>query len=543
MIKGGNGMLRTVYYARVSTDEDVQMHSLNEQKKYFEKYIDNQVDLLMVGSYIDEGISGTSIESRLSFQQMIMDAKRGKFDLILTKEVSRFARNTLDTIEHTRLLKSLGINVIFINDHIDTRKSDSEINLTLIATAAQEESRKISSRVKWSMYKEMEQGRMFITSIYGYDVKDGNLVINEKEAKIVRLIFDLYLSGYGYYKIANVLEEMKIKSPKKHKDRWATNTLKDMIQNVKYKGWLQSHKNQVVNYLTHEREKTPDSEQLVFKNHHEPIVSEEIFDKAQKIRNERNIKKINRTASSNIVLRKRLQCGYCNGNLTYLKSINGWNCKKIYSHQCINGNSIKENTMLTMLGVILFDFIVDTKKITNLLEKTLTKCKNIKKMNAQQNKLQYQLNSKKRKQDILLNDYLDGSIDSIQYNQLNKDLESNIKCLNMQIKQLTLNNPKQNYDKFFQKSKNDVSKYTKLTEKLRDKLISTFLEKAIIFSRNEFELYITSSNCRPDHFIKDNYIFLAESNYNFKYLESKYQQNYHKTLQNTKVYVYVKKEH
>ena len=536
-------MLKTVYYARVSTDEDIQMHSLNEQKKYFEKYICNQADLLMVGSYIDEGISGTSIESRLSFQQMIKDAKKHKFDLILTKEVSRFARNTLDTIKHTRLLKGLGINIIFINDHIDTRKSDSEINLTLIATAAQEESRKISSRVKWSMYKEMEQGRMFITSIYGYNVKDGNLVINEEEAKIVRLIFDLYLSGYGYFKIANVLEEMKVKSPKKHKDRWSTNTLKDMLQNVKYKGWLQSHKNQVVNYLTHEREKTSDSEQFVFKNHHKAIVSEEIFDKVQRIRNEKNIKKINRVSTSNIILRKRLQCGYCDGNLSYLKSINGWNCKKSYSHQCINGYSIKEDTMLTMLGVILFDFIVDTKKITNLLEKTLIKCKKIKKMNAKQNKLKYQLKSKKRKQNILLNDYLDGSIDSNKYNQLNKDLEYEIKYLNMQIEQLTLNNPKDNYDKFFQSRKNDVSNYTKLTNKLRDKLISNFLEKVIVFGKNEFELFITSSDCRPDNFVRDNYVFLVEKNYNFKYLESKYQQSYHKTLKNTKVSVYVKKEY
>ena len=189
-------MKRTVFYARVSTDSHVQLHSLSQQREYFMNFIKKNPDYIYYGEYVDEGITGTSMKKRTSFNRMINDALLHKFDLILVKDISRFSRNTLDTIEQTRRLKREGIDVIFINDHIDTSQADSEINLTLIATMAQEESRKISNRVNWSMRNEMKNGVMFIESIYGYDVVDRKLVVNESQAEVVKMIYQLYLDGY-----------------------------------------------------------------------------------------------------------------------------------------------------------------------------------------------------------------------------------------------------------------------------------------------------------------------------------------------------------
>ena len=144
-------MKKVVFYARVSTDSNVQLHSLEEQRKFFLKFINENKEYDFAGEYVDEGISGTSMNKRDAFNRMIFDGMRNKFDLILVKDISRFSRNTLDTIEQTRMLKAHGIDVIFINDHIDTSKSDGELNLTLLATMAQEESRKTSNRVNWTM--------------------------------------------------------------------------------------------------------------------------------------------------------------------------------------------------------------------------------------------------------------------------------------------------------------------------------------------------------------------------------------------------------
>ncbi len=180
---------------------------------------------------------------------MINDALLHKFDLILVKDISRFSRNTLDTIEQTRRLKREGVDVIFINDHIDTSQADSEINLTLIATMAQEESRKISNRVNWSMRNEMKNGVMFIESIYGYDVVDRKLVVNESQAEVVKMIYQLYLDGYGYYRIVMKLKELGIKSPK-GKEKWNYDTIRKILLNEKYKGTLVSGKTHVQDFIS-----------------------------------------------------------------------------------------------------------------------------------------------------------------------------------------------------------------------------------------------------------------------------------------------------
>ena len=200
--------LRVAAYARVSTDKDDQANSLDNQRTYFSKYITQHEGWQLVNVFYDEGISGTQTKKRKGFMEMIAEAESGEIDLIITKEVSRFARNTVDTLSYTRELKKFGVGVIFTLDNIDTRQSDGEFRLTIMASIAQEESRKTSERVKWGQRRQMEKGVVFGRDLLGYTVKDGKLYINEEEAEIVRTIFHKYTNeGKGTHVIARELQE------------------------------------------------------------------------------------------------------------------------------------------------------------------------------------------------------------------------------------------------------------------------------------------------------------------------------------------------
>ena len=198
--------LRVAVYARVSTEKEDQVNSLASQKSYFAGFIKSQSNMELSEVYFDEGISGTQTRKRTGFNRMIRDALSGKFNLILTKEVSRFARNTVDALYYTRKLKEAGVGVIFTMDHIDTRDSDGELRLTIMASLAQEESRKTSERVKWGQQRRMEQGVVFGRDMLGYTVKNGVLSINREEVPVVKAIFHKYTNeGKGAHAIAGEL--------------------------------------------------------------------------------------------------------------------------------------------------------------------------------------------------------------------------------------------------------------------------------------------------------------------------------------------------
>lgn len=180
---------RVAAYARVSTDKDDQTNSFESQVRYFKSYIDREDGWDLVKIYADEGISGTQTVKRQGFNDMIADALSGKIDLIITKEVSRFARNVLDSIAYTRKLRDHGVYIRFVLDGIDTEQADAELRLTFMSALAQEESRKTSERVKWGQKRQMEKGVVFGRSMLGYQVEGGKLYLVEEEARIVRLIF------------------------------------------------------------------------------------------------------------------------------------------------------------------------------------------------------------------------------------------------------------------------------------------------------------------------------------------------------------------
>ena len=229
--------LRVAAYCRVSTDKDDQANSLDSQRKYFCEYINAHDGWILDNIYYDEGISGTQTKKRVGFNAMIDEALHGRIDLILTKEVCRFARNTVDTLFFTRKLKDSGVGVVFTIDNIDTRDCDGELRLTIMASIAQEESRKTSERVKWGQKRRMEQGVVFGRDLLGYYVKDGKLIINEEEAPVVRAIFHKYtVEGKGTHVIARELVEEGLR-PKRVK-QWSNTVILRVLRNEKYVGDL-----------------------------------------------------------------------------------------------------------------------------------------------------------------------------------------------------------------------------------------------------------------------------------------------------------------
>ena len=276
--------LRVVYYARVSTESDEQLNSLENQKKFFEDYVKNSNNWELIDSYIDEGISGTSVNRRVNFMRMIEDAINGKFDMILTKEVSRFARNTIDSIKYTDYLLKNGVIVNFLNDNLNTIDETCEFRLTIMSSLAQDEVRKLSSRVKFGLERSVKDGKVLGGgNITGYYKEKGKLYIDEKEAPIVRMLFDLYSSGeYGFRKISEKLYEEGYHNSKGKP--YADRVLSRMLTNPKYKGFYRGNISYIEDYKTHKKVKRPKEEWILYKDENIPaIVSEEIWDKANAI--------------------------------------------------------------------------------------------------------------------------------------------------------------------------------------------------------------------------------------------------------------------
>lgn len=313
--KGGKEpMKRVVAYCRVSTDNDDQVNSLESQKRYFGQYIKNSADWELVEIYADEGISGTSTKKRKAFNKMIGDAELKLFDMIITKEISRFARNTLDSIFYTRKLKELGIGVFFMNDNINTLDADSELRLTIMSSIAQEESRKTSERVKWGQKRRMEDGVVFGRNILGYDLKGGILTVNEVEADIVRLIFSKYLDeGKGTHIIAKELRDAEILT-KNGSVEWSNTVLHRILQNEKYAGDLKQKKTLTPNYLTHEKKYNHGEEDfVVIENHHEAIIDRDTFNRVQEeVKHRRTYKLENAKYSGRHTFSGKVKCGICN---------------------------------------------------------------------------------------------------------------------------------------------------------------------------------------------------------------------------------------
>lgn len=268
--------LRVTYYGRVSTNQDIQLSSLSNQEDYFKQMILNNINWTYIEGYIDEGITGTSILKRTNFLRMINDAKQNKFDLIITKEISRFSRNTLDSIKYTRELLNYGVAVLFLNDNINTIYPDSELRLTIMSSMAQDEIRRLSERVKFGVSMSIKKGKLLGNNkLYGYNKKNNKLYINKKESLIIKEIFTLY----GIYNksttyIRDYLNNKGITT--NYGNKWSTTTILRILKNPKYKGFYCANKTFTEDYMSKKVKYLSKEEWVIYKSSKQiPIIIEE----------------------------------------------------------------------------------------------------------------------------------------------------------------------------------------------------------------------------------------------------------------------------
>ncbi|MER0123336.1 recombinase family protein [Streptococcus sp. ZJ93] len=300
---------RVAGYARVSTDHEEQATSYEAQMKYYTDYINSRVDWEFVKMYSDEGITGTNTKSRTGFKEMVNDALAGKIDLIITKSVSRFARNTVDSLSTVRKLKEHGVEIYFEKENIWTFDSKGELLITIMSSLAQEESRSISENVKWGKRKQFERGKVSIPfkSTLGFERGEhGELVVNQEEANLVRHIFHEFLSGKNCNLIAKSLTEQGIPTPM-GKTKWTFGTIKRILQNEKYKGDALLQKTFVTDFLT-KSTKVNEGElpQYYVENNHEAIIEREVFELVQA-----EFVKLKQRKSSKTLFSGKLICETC----------------------------------------------------------------------------------------------------------------------------------------------------------------------------------------------------------------------------------------
>ena len=320
--------LRVAAYARVSSSKDAMLHSLSAQVSYYNKYISSHDDWEFVGIYADEGISGTK-EDRDEFQRMINDCRTGKIDLILTKAISRFARNTMTMLEIVRELKNLNVDVFFEEQNLHSISSDGEMVLTLLASVAQEEARSVSENQKWRIRKDFEKGLIWGgSSAYGYRIINKKMVIIPEEAKLVKRIFQLYISGLGFQKISKLLNDEGV--PAMHAKRWNKQSLQQIIANINYTGDLLLQKTYNENYLTKKTKiNRGELDQFFVENDHEAIITRDEYYAALEIRRKRvDYFKLDNFKVHTYPLTGFVRCGNCGKNYNHKRTryTEKWSC-------------------------------------------------------------------------------------------------------------------------------------------------------------------------------------------------------------------------
>ncbi len=328
-------------YARVSTNSDEQYTSYEAQVNYYQKFIQDKPDWEYTEVYADEGLSGTTTRKRAEFNRMIKDALNGKINLIITKSISRFARNTLDTISYVRKLKAKGIEVYFEKENLWTLDPKSELILTIMASIAQEESRSISQNVTWGKRVGFQEGKVSFAykRFLGYKKEDDKLIIDEDQAVIVRMIYRMFLvEGKTPTGIAKYLKSEHIKTPSGKSANWTKNTITSILTNEKYKGDALLQKTYTVNYLDHTKAlNTGQIPQYYVENNHLAIINRDTWEEVQVEIERRN--KLGAHYSSSDVFASKLICEDCGG--FYGKK--RWHSNSKYSRFVYQCNNIKIN--------------------------------------------------------------------------------------------------------------------------------------------------------------------------------------------------------
>lgn len=451
--------LRVVFYARVSTEKDEQLHSLKAQVSFFNDYISKIPKWDYVDSYIDEGISGIGVNKRDSFIRMINDAKNGKFDLILTKEISRFSRNTLDSIKYTQELLNNNVGVYFLNDNINTILPDSELRLTIMASVAQDEVRKLSERINFGMRRSIDNGVVLgCSNIYGYTKDRGKLIIDVKQAEMIKIIFDRYANTTdGVTKLCRYLYNLGYKT--KTEKRLDTTIITRIIENPKYKGYYCGHKSKVLDYRTKKKKRLNKDDWIMYKDYDKvpPIVSEELWERANKKLKLRQDSYTNRVENKAMFQNRYTYSGkiYCGKhNLTYHRAAAGkrkknpvWECQ-VYRKESLKGcdnSRVLEYELDRLFNNIFSNLFKNRVLIFNSL---LKECKNYLELDLSEFE-RINLNKKieviGNKKDKLLELVMDGYLKNDDYKKQIDSLNTELDAINNRIKILENNTKDKDY--------------------------------------------------------------------------------------------------
>lgn len=441
--------LKVAYYARVSTEKAEQQVSIKHQQEYYEEFIRSNQNWTFSGAYIDDGISGIHAEKREEFQNMIRDAKLGRVDMIITKEISRFARNTLDSIQYTRELLSYGVCVWFQNDGINTIDEDSEFRLTIMAGVAQDELRKLSSRIKFGHARSIQNGVVLGNRIYGYHKKDGKLTIVPEEAEMIRMIFRDYASGtMSTPKLEKKLWDMGYRNFKGGKIN--RDVIRNIIKNPKYKGYFCGGKVKIVDMFTKKQEFLPESKWVIFKDDGSrvpQIIDEETWEKANDYMKKRSeaIKSHRTSFKNGNLFTGKIFCAN-DGAPYWMKQhyVRGkedvrWVC----SYKIKNGadscssHGIRESDLKKVVASLInesscnIDEVI--KEYLNILKKVIN---NKPDTGIEKERLQNQIDAIKKKKEKILEYNLNGDILDEEFISRNKGYTKQIIDLEMEISKL-----------------------------------------------------------------------------------------------------------
>ena len=491
--------LKVTYYARVSSEKDEQLNSLSNQIFYFENHIKKFSNWTYIDGYIDEGISGTSVNKRDSFKRMVADSKKGKFDLILTKEVTRFARNTLDSIYYIQKLLENGVGVYFESDNINTIMPDSELRLTIMASVAQDEVRKLSERVKFGFKRSVEQKRVLgNNNIFGYRKDKTKLVVYEEEAKMIRELFEIYARGdMGFYKIAEYFEQKGYKG--KNGNPISSQTLRRIIRNPKYKGYYRTGTVKVIDYKLHKVQRIPKEEWKIFecKENIPAIVSEELWEKCNSILEKKAQSLLNKVENKDVFKNRYIFSGliFCKehnkeNNVVSFNRISGkkrankpaWACSK-YIMSGLKGCEspiIQEAEMIEMFKILLNKFLLNNEEIIEDLMNQYKKYNFAKDLDLEISKMEDNVKILHTKKDKLLELAIKNFLSDEEFYKRNETLNKEIEDYKKKIK--TLKTERENVisiDENMKQIKKNLENEIKIEKNIED-LIKLLVDKIYV---------------------------------------------------------------
>ena len=534
---------KVAIYARVSTEHEEQLSALGYQVQYYDEILKKHPDWELYDRYIDEGITGTSIKKRKNFLRMIQDANNGCFDLIITREVSRFARNTVDTLQETRKLKKIGVEVYFTEDNIWTfNDEDGELKLTIMATLAQNESKKTSQRVKAGQKISFLNGVFYGTgNILGYDKVGSDMIINEEQAKTVRKIYDLFLNGAGSSEIKTYLE-LNGYLTATGLMKWSASSIVRILRNPFYSGTIVYRKSFIPDYLEQKPKKNKgEVEQFIVEGRHQPIVSKEEFEQVQKLLESHSVVKKGKRghgcASPKSIWTKKLicECGSTFNKSTYYKNDDReiwtyyFQCYYQKNHGSLNyrikkGMDIRDacstpiiaEWKLKLMANIIFDMIWNNKqkiiKIANdIIEQSIQNNSINQFMDEEILECENKIDLNKNKLDKLVDMYVNELIDKESFMKKKIDIEKNIKYLEDKIEKSNVKKviPREELEDKLSILKKEIInnlEYDRNNE-ISDELIELYVEKIVV----EKDKYKWKLN-----YLKDIYDFDKENTLNIE---------------------------